>query len=290
MTCCQPPQTGEPEGCSCDDSPPQMPQDDCSGAGCGCPGGEEGSGSGLSQTAGAVSGLNLASPTPPSPAAPFTAVGPGGRVNPATGGLVTQLASQKGGSFDPIPSFAHNSTSQSASSVGKGWTGGLEKSLSASGGTVTLKSGSGTQRTYTSKDANGVFQPPPGAANSLKQDIDGTFVETQPNGFQSRYDSSGRLTSMQSVAGSIWTIGYDVAGRVESVVDPVAGRTSYVYDAGGLIQRTVDAYGRVTTFQHDIDGNLTKRICSELCVIEYRYDANSRIQATIDAEGLRTSF
>src|SRR5262249_4528426 len=91
--------------------------------------------------------------------------------------------------------------------------------------------------------------PPPGSFNQISS---GSIIETQPNGFQLIYDSSGSLARMQTRAhGSnrpICTVNQSSRSIPSLVIDPLGRRLSYTYDVDGRIRRITDVYSRITTF------------------------------------------
>ena len=52
----------------------------------------------------------------------------------------------------------------------------------------------------------------------------------------------------------------------------------------------VDTAGRITSFTVDGSGNLTKKVCPELCTMQFRYDGSHQMTASIDATGVRYSY
>ena len=70
--------------------------------------------------------------------------------------------------------------------------------MSGSGLTVLLTKGSGMVLTYSNPDSSGYLTPQDLDRNALQQMDDGTFVETQPDGFQLYYGQSSSSSSSRS--------------------------------------------------------------------------------------------
>jgi YD repeat-containing protein len=135
-----------------------------------------------------------------------------------------------------------------------------------------------------------LYTPPDGATNSLQQNADGTWTETQPDGFELRYNTSGRLSRLQDIVGSRWTLSHDAGGRVTKIEDPLGLRTSVAYDGSNRIKRVEDSAARFTSYTVNGSGDLTQVTSPDLCLTEMRYDSVHRLKAWIDPVGNRTSF
>lgn len=214
------------------------------------------------------------------------------RVNPSQGNVVFQIKLPSAGSFAARPILTYDSLSVVETEYGFGWVGLYQRSvLPVDNSQAWVRTGTGGAFLYTQKDAEGFYSPPAGARNSLRQLDDGSWVETQPNGFQLRYDPQGRFTSMQDGPGNRWTLMYDGNERIAAITEPVPGqRTSFAYDAAGKIRRIAQPGNRITTFVVDQYGDLVKRITPELCITEYRYDIVHRLKTVIQPEGGRTTY
>ena len=216
----------------------------------------------------------------------WRAVPSGGRpplVNPSNGNVVLQIWTPLGGPADPRVVLTYNSWSPEESEYGYGWSNSLNRWVA--GGNI-VHAGDGAIFYYESAN----YTPPAGAQNTLVCHEDYSGVETQPDGFQMHYETTGKLTKFESAAGDVWTLVGFGGDRVYAVIDPFNRRTSIIYGGSDKIQRVVDAYGRITTFTVDGSGDLVKMTSPELCETEFRYDANHQLTAYIDPEGSRTTF
>ena len=160
----------------------------------------------------------------------LAAAGPGD-VSFSSGNFMVPLPGVAGGGFSPVPNLTYNSVSTQSGAFGYGWVSLFDQRIGViDTQTVTITKGTGTLLTYSNKDGGGHYLPPGGVANALVQNGDNTWTETQPDGFQLRYDTTGKLYRLQSVAGSRWTISRDGGGKVTRIVDPTTARTTFVYD------------------------------------------------------------
>ncbi len=109
------------------------------------------------------------------------------RLDLASGSLRPQGRPPAGGDFDPVPVLTYNAQSTEATDFGFGWSHAYRRRLANITGTsIDVVEGDGTVWHYTGMvtPMNPYYTPPAGAKNSLHL----TFVETQPDGLQMRYD------------------------------------------------------------------------------------------------------
>jgi RHS repeat-associated protein len=64
------------------------------------------------------------------------------------------------------------------------------------------------------------------------------------------YDSSGNLSSVDTVDGGIWQYSYDSSHRMLTETKPAGGLTTNVYNSTGQVTSQTDPVGRVTTFAY----------------------------------------
>lgn len=116
------------------------------------------------------------------------------------------------------------------------------------------------------------------------------WMETQPDGFQYYYDSTGKVTKLANHVGNVWTISY-VGGtsRIEHVLNPASQRTTFHYDGSNKIQAIQDSTGRRTTLTVS-SNQLTKFTSPELCESSFAYDGSGRLSAEVSPSGDRTTF
>jgi len=145
-----------------------------------------------------------------------------GRVNLGAGNLLVILPAVGSGAFSASPSLTYNSVSAKAGEFGYGWTSLFNQQVTAiDAATANVTKGTGTVLLYTDKNGSGQYRAPGGVLNALVKNGDGTWTETQPNGMQLRYDTTGLLSGMQSVAGGRWTVSRDTGHRITKIADPV---------------------------------------------------------------------
>jgi hypothetical protein len=116
------------------------------------------------------------------------------RVNPATGNLTVQVGTPAGGGYDPVPVLTYSTLTGGLTEFGAGWTGLYRQEVDEiDADTVDLYKGNGAARRYSDRDENGYYAPPDGTANALRKNEDGTWTETQVNGFRLHYDATGSI-------------------------------------------------------------------------------------------------
>jgi YD repeat-containing protein len=204
------------------------------------------------------------------PPVPATDFGPA-RLNLSNGNLILRLAHPVGGAFDPNPVLTYNSLTPAASEFGTGWTASHKQSLAlVSGGTfnVNVTDGTGTLLHFNNLTA-GQYYSPQSTDDTLVQNGDGTWTQTQPDGFQVAYDTNGRPSRLADSAGDRWTMGYDGGGRVLNLTDPYNRRTSYAYDGSNNLKRVQDAGGRISSFTVNGSGNLSRMVAPDLSVTRW---------------------
>ena len=151
------------------------------------------------------------------------ALGGPGSLNVAGGNLVVRLTPPGGGAFDPVPVLTYNSDAPAASEFGYGWTASHKQTLTDLGsGNVDVTDGTGTVLHFTAVDGSGRYQSPQSTNDSLVKNGDGTWTQTQPDGFQVVYNTAGQPSRLASAVGGRWTLSYDGSGRVLFVTDPFA--------------------------------------------------------------------
>src|SRR5439155_22764428 len=152
------------------------------------------------------------------------------RVMTNTGNLRAQLHPPCGGPADPRLLFTYNSElAGTTAEFGNGWNNNFKRSATEVSSTAANgKTGTGITYSYTSKDATtGYYTPPGEAKNSLKQEANGTFTETQPDGTGYRYDTTGKLQYVSNPAGGRWSLSYS-GSSIRNITDPFGRRTSLV--------------------------------------------------------------
>jgi hypothetical protein len=267
-------------GCGCSSAAPGS----CGSSGaCGCCGSGGSSGGCGCGCSGAANSSGASSPAPAFEdlIRRLTHVGPG-RLNLSNGNLLVQLRMPKGGLFAPTADLYYNSLSPSVTSAfGFGWTNLFQRKLTnISSTSVTLSNGTGSVLSYTGKDSNSRYLPPPGAQNALVKNADGTWTETQVDGLALHYNASGVFDRLKNVAGATWTLTHDSGGKLTAIKDPVSGVTSLVYASNNL-RRIVDAAGRIVSFTF-VSGNLTQRTNPDGSLEQFLYDVNHRLRTYVD--------
>ena len=120
-----------------------------------------------------------------------------GELNPACGNLLVRLAPPVAGPFDPSPILAYNSQAPGYSKFGWGWSLVPKQTLtSLTAATVNIIEGTGTSLRYRLRDpATNLYLGPGGGNDALQLNADGSWTQTQPDGFWLHYDSSGQAAT-----------------------------------------------------------------------------------------------
>ena len=87
--------------------------------------------------------------------------------------------------------FNFNAVSKQSSQFGYGWSNSLKQWVAAPLRRPHVTKGERSILVYSNKDGSGQYRPPGGVATSLVRNADGT--ETQPDGFQLRYQALTKL-------------------------------------------------------------------------------------------------
>lgn len=115
------------------------------------------------------------------------------KLNVSNGNLVVQLQTPEAGPFDPTPVLTYNSTSPTASEFGTGFSAFPKQTLATTTNGVDVTDATGTVLHYTDKDSSGRYRVPGSTNDTMVKNADGTWTQTQPDGFQVRYDSTGKI-------------------------------------------------------------------------------------------------
>ena len=279
---------GESSGCGCGD------ESECCGAGA------DPNGAGMDVSVGVCgsdSACALPLPTDPPiqvPGIPGSTAGPS-QVNVQNGNNTVQIGTPNSGNLVPTEALTYNSKFGGSGPFGWGWSSRFDQKLTDVSDTeAKITKADGTVTRFVDKNASNEYLPLGLVVSSLTKNANGTWTETQPNGFQIHYDTGGNVSRFENSTGNRWTLSFNGSGNLSHILDPVSGRTSYSYDGSNSIRRIEDTHGRITTFTVDVNGNLTKRTTPELCVTELIYGsgyaANHLLIAHIDPEGYRTTF
>jgi YD repeat-containing protein len=225
-----------------------------------------------------------------SPAIPQPPQGPA-HLNPANGNLVVTLRPPRSGPFDPVPQLTYNSrAADQAIQYGYGWAEVFNPVVSLVSATeVHLINGVGAVHPYRDKDSLGRYLAPAGASNALATVAGGGWVETRPDGFQRRYDSTGSLSRLVSPAGRIWTVQHS-GDLVTSIQSPIGTRTTYGYDGSDRLRSIQDSSGRRTTVTINANWDLTEWIRPDGTIITFVYDMSHKLRAIVDPEGHSASY
>lgn len=234
-------------------------------------------------------------------------------VNLANGNLIEQLTDIVLAMRGPGIIFrrTYNSLALADGPVGIGWRHSYQISLKESGGTITIRDGSGAVLTF--RQTGGAWTAPSGSYLTLTKDAQGYLLRTR-HGMESRFDSSGSLQSIndrnrnslqftyegdrlrriadRSSQGV--TLDYDAKNRVTSVEDFTGRRVLYEYDPAGRLTAVVNPSGGRTLYVYYTDrvfNHLLKSITTPGgSVTGFEYYGNGKVARVTLPGGQHTSF
>jgi YD repeat-containing protein len=134
--------------------------------------------------------------------------------------------------------------------------------------------------------ANGEFQPDADVADRLVRLNDGsgnvsgwqyTVAATEE---RETYDAQGRLLSIATRTGIVWTLGYDTNGRLTSVIDSFGRSLTFGYTGDALTSLT-DPDGKVYSYTHNAVGNVTSVTYPDNRTRTYVYAETEHTQGNI---------
>ncbi len=153
---------------------------------------------------------------------------------------------------------------------------------------------------------DGTYSPPPGSADVLSVEPDGSYLLTTKHGIEIDYDVDGRIESWQDLNGNTVTFSYS-GDRLQSVSDAAnhiltfsysgdrissvsagARSFSYSYDGAGNLTDVTDANGETTTFAYRSDGLLGEVFTPANPTnarVSNTYNPLGRVETQLDANG-----
>ena len=157
--------------------------------------------------------------------------------------------------------------------------------------TVNVIEGTGTPLRYRLRDPGTNLYLGPGGSNDALQfnSDDQTWTQTQPDGFEVNYDSSGRTSYLATPAGDRWTVSYDGGNRVTAITDPFARATAFAYDAAWASAQIQQPDGRVTSLTVDGSGNLVGCVYPDDSRVTLAYNGHQLTSFT-DPRGQATVY
>jgi len=211
-------------------------------------------------------------------------------VHMPSGNVVVQLATPRGGPFDPAPVFTYNSQA-AKSTLGRGYgvSDMFHPTVLPFGGITSLISGTGKSLEYTDVGEGSFGTAPASTRNGLKGKTGGGWIERQPDGMEWHYLASGMLEKLVSPSGDEWII-----SRTNCLVSSIAGpggRTTTI--SGGDDSFTVtQPGGRVTVFT--LSGGKKKVLTSVSypggASVNLTYGGKQLLSSFTDADGNMTQF
>lgn len=122
------------------------------------------------------------------------------------------------------------------------------------------------------------YSPPPGYADTLVDNLDGTFSLTSPQRLVWNFNQLGNLDTYVDPAGVTVTLGYDVDNRLETVTNGL-GRTLTLNYTDDRLSSVSDGNDREVLYTVDGSGNLTEFTDAEGNTYVYSYLAPGQMES-----------
>ncbi|MBY0551507.1 MAG: hypothetical protein K2W95_29770 [Candidatus Obscuribacterales bacterium] len=116
------------------------------------------------------------------------------------------------------------------------------------------------------------YNPPPGYADRLIDNENGTFSLRSPQFLTWNFNAEGKLATYVDPAGVTVTYGYDGDGRIETITNGLTRTLTLAYALSGRLESVTDGT-RDVTFTVDGSGNLTAFTDAETNTISYDYSS-----------------
>ncbi|MGZ5780753.1 MAG: DUF6531 domain-containing protein, partial [Burkholderiaceae bacterium] len=179
--------------------------------------------------------------------------------------------------------YYNSSSAVSSTDLGISWRSNYDRSIGLSGGTgpstafVYRPEG----KTYYFTLNNGAWTYDADIADKLVRLFD---TSNNPTGWQytvaadnsvERYDATGKLVSITSLAGLTQTLIYDVNGRLSFVTDNFGRQLKFTYDGMNRIGTMMDPSGGIYTYAYDANNNLSSVTYPDQKIRTYLYENNT---------------
>lgn len=139
------------------------------------------------------------------------------------------------------------------------------------------------------KLVDGSYNPPPGYADVLIQNVDDSFTVTSPQQHEWNFNLDGTIDTFVDPAGVTVSYTYNLDGLVETVSNGLDRTLTLGYDAGRL-QSVSDGNARENSFAFDVDGNLVEYTDAEGRSITYEYESQGLLTKIFLPENPSTAF
>jgi RHS repeat-associated protein len=164
--------------------------------------------------------------------------------------------------------------------LGPGWTHSYNASLSTNaGGDATVRGGTGQQLVFV-KNADGSFTPAAGGRATLST-IQGGYELVTSDQLHYRFDTAGKLSSLEDRNGQGLAFAYDGNGRLSTVTDAAGRQVTLSYDGGGLLTLVALPSGRSVSYGYT-SGRLTSVTDARGKVWTYTYESHALLEKLVD--------
>jgi RHS repeat-associated protein len=139
------------------------------------------------------------------------------------------------------------------------------------------------------RNSDNSFAPPPNVFSQLVRNTDGTWLLTEKDGSQRRFDANGLLSAIVDRYGNTLTVAYDATGFATRIQGASARAIDFVKGADGRVASLTDPAGRTFRFAYDQKGNLIRSTDPMNFSVNYSYDTKNNLTAITDARGNTTT-
>lgn len=182
----------------------------------------------------------------------------------------------------------YNSMDMRSGPFGRGWSHSYDVRLipTTDGEQLYLlcRQGNGRRDRFIRR-TDGSYQSPPAILWSVRQNADGTFTVSQPDGKTGDFDEDGRLLRVTDGLGRSLEFEYDATGFLTKVSDGRGRSLSFTKGPDGKVHSVRDPAGRVVQYEYDDAGNLVSFSSPSGVQQGYVYDASQRLVEVTSSDG-----
>lgn len=185
--------------------------------------------------------------------------------------------------------LTYNSESSSANGgIAPGWTPSYSDHIVA-GTNPQWVTSDGSRLTYLS-NVDGTFTPPPGIADTMTKNADGSTVIVRKNRERLQFDTTGHLLSRVDHNGHGVTLAYDTQGRLSTLTGTSGITATLTYDTANRVSSVSAGLDQQVSFTYDSNNNLTQVQLPGQRSIGLGYTSNGILSSFKDSRGNTTSF
>ncbi|UUZ82680.1 DUF6531 domain-containing protein [Paenibacillus sp. P26] len=155
--------------------------------------------------------------------------------------------------------------------LGAGWHHTFERHLERTeGGVMHLITPEGGRYVYT-PSGNGGYTTPAGGFDTLRKQVDGTFLLETPQKLRYLFRQDGMLSSITDANGNQIKLTYN--GTILTKAETAGASLSFTYGSGGKLAVVTDQTGREVHYEvEELSHNLLSIQLPDSATIRFRYD------------------